>query len=88
MNNFLIILAVAVVVLLVVIAGMSISIWIKKDGKFPETEISRNKAMKKLGLKCAKQEEIEMLNKERRKKKYNFDCGDCEECELHTLTEK
>ncbi|MDR3185111.1 MAG: hypothetical protein LBT49_06890 [Prevotellaceae bacterium] len=36
---------------------MAISIIIKKNGKFPETEIGRNKNMQRLGIRCTKQEE-------------------------------
>jgi hypothetical protein len=44
-------------------AGFAITMIIKKNGKFPETEIGRNKNMQKLGICCAKQEEL---------------CGDCQ----------
>jgi hypothetical protein len=42
------------------IAGFGIRIWIK--GEFTENEIGRNKNMKKLGINCVKNEEIEKLN--------------------------
>ena len=37
---------------------MGIKVFFKKGAKFPETSIGKNKEMKKLGLKCAKHEEI------------------------------
>jgi hypothetical protein len=64
---------------------MSVSIWIKKNGKFPETEISRNKNMKKLGIKCIRQEELETLNKNSKQK---IDCNDCEGCFLKPKNSK
>lgn len=35
------------------LAGLGITILIKKNGKFPETHIGRNKAMKERGIHCA-----------------------------------
>jgi hypothetical protein len=66
-------------IILVCFAAMSINIWIKKNGKFPETEISRNKNMKKLGIKCIRQEEMEQQNKNSKQK---INCDDCEGCFL------
>jgi len=36
------------------IAGLAISMLIKKSGKFPDTHVGHNKEMKKLGIGCAK----------------------------------
>lgn len=35
------------------LVGLGISILVKKNGKFPETHIGRNKAMKDRGITCA-----------------------------------
>ncbi len=64
--------------------GLGFNIIFRKNGKFPETEISRNKNMKKLGIKCAKEEEMKMWGD----KKRAADCGDsacstCAGCDLH-----
>jgi hypothetical protein len=47
-------------VLIIGIAGifLGIKMILKKDGKFPETEIGHNKEMRKRGIICAKAEEI------------------------------
>lgn len=37
----------------IALAGLGIGILIKKNGKFPETHIGRNKAMKERGIHCA-----------------------------------
>ncbi|MDR0754311.1 MAG: hypothetical protein LBF04_02870 [Prevotellaceae bacterium] len=79
MENLLIITITAVCIILICFAAMSVSIWIKKNGKFPETEISRNKNMKKLGIKCIRQEEMEQQNKNSKQK---TNCDDCEGCFL------
>lgn len=44
-----------VVIALVVLAflGLAVGIFLKKDGKFPELHISKNKNMKKKGITCA-----------------------------------
>ena len=38
--------------------GLCFNIIFRKNGKFPETEISRNKEMRKLGIRCAKEDEL------------------------------
>lgn len=40
------------------VAGMAISIIVKKNGQFPDGEIGTNPNMQKLGIQCAKQEEL------------------------------
>ncbi len=68
----------AVVALCVV--GLCFNIIFRKDGKFPETEISSNKEMKKLGIRCAKEEEMRLWASKGTGKKPT--CGDssCSEC--------
>jgi hypothetical protein len=54
--------------------GIGINIFFRKDGKFPETEVGKNKRMHQLGIKCMKCEELNMY-KELKKKmhsKINF----------------
>lgn len=60
------------------IVGLCFNIIFRKDGKFPETEVSGNKEMRKRGLKCAKEDEIKMWGK----KKDAPECTDtdCESC--------
>lgn len=63
LNNIMETLIAALVFIGVSVLLLSINILIKKDGKFPETEIDGNKAMLKKGIKCAKHEEIKMWRK-------------------------
>ncbi len=75
-------------VLLVCIAGMSISIWIKKDGRFPDTEVGTNPHMRKLGLTCAKQEEIALWKKHHGEDAISDGCAGCgcmDSCTLEEL---
>ncbi len=37
----------------IALVGLGITILVKKDGKFPDTHIGRNKAMKERGINCA-----------------------------------
>ncbi|GAB4457177.1 MAG: hypothetical protein Fur0028_11740 [Bacteroidales bacterium] len=39
-------------------AGMAITILLKKNGKFPNTHISENKALRKQGIQCASNENM------------------------------
>ncbi len=68
---------------------LSISILIKKDGKFPDTEIENNKEMLKKGIKCAKHDEIKMW---RKKGDTNASCdsgvcgpGGCNGCSFSSI---
>jgi hypothetical protein len=57
----------SVAALAISFVGLAITILVKKNGKFPETEISRNPHMRKLGIRCAKQDASALCG----------DCGDC-----------
>ena len=39
---------------------MAVTIILKKDGKFPDGEISHNKALREKGIECAKIEEMRL----------------------------
>ena len=51
----------AILILAIAITLMCVGIIVK--GKFPETEVSRNENMRKMGIRCAKEEEEELLRK-------------------------
>jgi hypothetical protein len=48
---------ISIILLALCLAGMAISMLIKKDGAFPNTEIGSNPRMRQLGLRCSKEEE-------------------------------
>ena len=52
---FLKLLILSALILTIAAAGIGIRMLIKKNGKFPETHISRNPEMKKRGISCAQQ---------------------------------
>ena len=57
----------ALVLLTAGIAGMAVTVLVKKDGKFPDGEISRNKALREQGIICAKEEELRQWKKRKTK---------------------
>lgn len=55
-------------ILILIIVGISvlllgIKIFFTKNGKFPETHVSHNKALQKKGVTCAKRMDIEERSK-------------------------
>ncbi|MCL2726801.1 MAG: hypothetical protein FWD56_00285 [Bacteroidales bacterium] len=55
-------LLISIILLALCIAGMAISILVKRNGRFPITEIGANPHMRKLGLRCAKEEASEQCS--------------------------
>ncbi len=49
--------------------ALGIRIFFVKDGKFPETEVGKNKRMRELGIYCTKCEEHRVYREAQRKKK-------------------
>ena len=65
--------------------GLCFNIIFRKNGKFPETEISRNEEMRKLGIKCAKEDELRLWGKKNGKENpscSDLGCQDCAGCEI------
>lgn len=67
-------------VILVCVFGMCFNIIFRKDGQFPDGEISRNKELRKRGIVCAKEEELRLWGKNNGKA--NPTCADlgCTSC--------
>lgn len=55
---FVAVLIVSVILVLIAFLGLGLNIFFRKNGRFPDTEISSNPAMKNLGITCAKQDEL------------------------------
>ena len=55
---FLKLLFITVLLLAASFAGLAISLLIKKNGIFPNTHISQNKAMKSRGISCAQHNDV------------------------------
>lgn len=69
----------ALLLIALCVFGMCFNIIFRKDGKFPETEIEKNKEMRKRGITCAKEEELKLWG---RKDNDRPDCSDdaCASC--------
>ncbi|MDR0711796.1 MAG: hypothetical protein LBF67_05585 [Prevotellaceae bacterium] len=62
---------------------LEVKVLFSKKGKFPETGIGRNEEMRKRGITCAHQDELDRLNKEHRQSADNpISCGGCSLKEL------
>jgi len=48
----------AILIVAVALVFLAIRMLIQKNGKFPETEVGHNREMRKLGITCARVEEI------------------------------
>lgn len=69
--------------------GLGFNIIFRKNGKFPETEISNNKEMKKLGIKCAKEDEMKMWGDQKHRPDCDeLGCSSCTGCDLHPKTDR
>ena len=49
---------IAIALLGLSVLALAVSMLIRKNGKFPETEVGKNRNMRKLGIRCTKQEEM------------------------------
>lgn len=82
MAAFFKIMIVVIALLAIAFVGMAISILIKKNGKFPESEIGKNKAMAQKGIRCVKHDEMKEFRKMKKKAGVNIPdgggcCGGC-----------
>lgn len=53
----------AILILAIAVALMCVGIIVK--GRFPETEVSKNENMRKMGIKCMHEQEKELMEAER-----------------------
>ena len=56
--------------------AMGISIFFRKNGKFPTFEIGKNKEMRKLGITCVKHDELKCHNRLKKGNRGNI-CKTC-----------
>jgi len=70
----------ALILLALSVAGMAVTIITKKNGKFPDGEISHNKELRKRGIVCAKEEELKMWKKRGDAKPKDCPDGGCDGC--------
>ena len=80
----------AVILVGLCVIGLGFNIFFRKDGKFTETEIENNRNMKKMGIKCVKQEEMERWRREHSRSE-TPNCsgeGSCSSCAGCTFYDK
>ena len=72
----------AILILAIAIALMCVGIIVK--GRFPETEVSKNENMRRLGVKCMHEQEKELFGTERQRQRsksctgtYSDQCAGC-----------
>ena len=75
------ILLASIVFIGICVLGLGFNIFFRSK-PFPNGEISTNKDMQRLGIKCAKQEELEMLQEQKKGRKvcdgkYSDACASC-----------
>lgn len=58
----------AIIILGIGVIGMCFNIIFRKNGKFPETEISHNENMRKMGIKCMREQDEEIFSKKEAQK--------------------
>jgi hypothetical protein len=63
--------------LTIAILAMGINVFFRKNKKFPQSSIGGNKEMRKLGLKCAKHEEIKCRRDIDGRENVNAGCASC-----------
>jgi hypothetical protein len=66
-----------VILIAIVLVGISflalgINIFFRRDGKFPETEVGKNRKMRELGIVCTKCEEHRKYRNAKNKNKPNL----------------
>ena len=85
------ILIAAIILVGLCVIGMCFNIIFRKNGHFPETEISSNREMRKRGIRCAKEDELRIWGRRHGKENptcSDLGCGDCSGCEISTHTDK
>ncbi|MBO8481282.1 hypothetical protein B5F83_07485 [Muribaculum sp. An289] len=69
--------------------ALCFNIIFRKNGQFPDTEISHNKELRKMGIICAKEEELRLWGKKNGKKADGSctpdGCGDCHACSIGNI---
>ena len=80
------ILIAALVLVGLCVIGLCFNIIFRKNGHFPETEISSNREMRKRGIICAKEEELRLWGRKNGKEHptcSDLGCSDCSSCSLY-----
>lgn len=75
----------AILLIGICVIGMCFNIIFRKNGHFPKTEVHENENMRKLGIKCMKEQEDELFGEKKNNNKICTDANDsCTECGFYT----
>ncbi len=69
---FLKLLLLSSIIILISVAGLGIRLLVKKNGRFPQTHVGKNKEMAKRGIKCAQSIDVGCQPNDR-----NSGCSTC-----------
>lgn len=83
----------AILLLAIGITLMCFNIIFRKNGHFPQTDVGSNENMRKMGIRCMKEEEDEIWGEKVRARKKDASCSglyssDCIGCGLYPYFEK
>ena len=71
------------------VLGLGVNIFFRKGGKFPQTDIGGNDAMRRLGIKCPREEEMERLSGGKRSASCTGEYSDaCSGCAFYDLEKR
>jgi hypothetical protein len=68
MGMFLKLVLFAIIIIALSLIGLSISMLVKKGGKFPSSSIGKNKEMKARGITCVRHDELHCYREEKERK--------------------
>ena len=71
---------ISIIVLGIGILGMNFNVIFRKNGRFPETEIEKNKEMRKRGIICASEMERKLWRKKGHQHCDDDGCSSCGGC--------
>lgn len=82
----------AVVLIGIGVVGMCFNIIFRKNGEFPQTDVGTNENMRKLGIRCMREEDDEWFSRSRKKGSGATCSGtydeSCKGCGLYNLERK
>ena len=68
MGMFLKLILLATIIIALSLIGLSISMLVKKGGKFPSSSVGKNKEMKARGITCVRHDELKCYREEKERR--------------------
>ncbi len=70
------------------VAGMCFNILFRKGKEFPESDVGKNENMKKIGIRCMREEDDERFAASYRKSCTSTVSDSCKGCSFYTLEQR